>query len=344
MGRFRHGMPTMVTGVLLIHMLWSPVLRGHTHIYSGGEAWGETVTGDSRNRIVFIGDTQVTRPWEFWRENNRRETAKLLREIARRRPSVLIPLGDLVSSGVEAKHWKTFDELFEPLCASCTRCYPVLGNHDYYGAHRGGLANFFNRFPHLGYRRWYSFSHGRLGFLMIDSNFSRMSPEERTAQVRWFHQELGRFQSSAATHYIVVCCHHPPYTNSLSCPPSRTLQKHYVKPFLRASKTVLFFSGHIHAYERFHRQGKFFIVSGGGGGSRGRVETREDKRRYTDCFAGSSLRFLHFCEMNVRSDVLDIRVVKLTDSGKFEVADRFHIPGPSSPLGSEYAAGAGETN
>jgi hypothetical protein len=99
----------------------------------------------------------------------------------------------------------------------------------------------------------------------------------------------------------------------------------FLDPFLNSRKTAAFFSGHCHSYEKFKKKGKYFIVSGGGGGPRQRLETDEKKRRCCDLFAGPSWRFLNFCQVTIEPQRLCIRIVKLTDEGKFEIADEFEI-------------------
>lgn len=69
------------------------------------------------------------------------------------------------------------------------------------------------------------------------------------------------------------------------------------------------------------------MVSGGGGGPRQELETDKEKRRYNDLFPGPSLRFLNFCQMTIEEDRLCIRVIKLNDEAKFEIADEIFVPG-----------------
>jgi predicted phosphodiesterase len=53
--------------------------------------------------------------------------------------------------------------------------------------------------------------------------------------------------------------------------PNPKVKTFYADPFIEYSKASFFFSGHSHSYERFQIDGKFFIVSGGGGGPRHKV-------------------------------------------------------------------------
>jgi hypothetical protein len=88
----------------------------------------------------------------------------------------------------------------------------------------------------------------------------------------------------------------------------------------------LFLSGHSHSYERFQKEGKFFIVSGGGGGPRHKVYTDPRRQRVPDLFSGPGLRFFHFCEIEAHPNALVFRVLRLEPDERFSVADSFILP------------------
>jgi hypothetical protein len=69
--------------------------------------------------------------------------------------------------------------------------------------------------------------------------------------------------------------------------------------------------------------GKFFIVSGGGGGPRHRVSIDPMKRPYPDLFPGPELRFFHFCEIENRGDDLVFKPLRLEPDETFTVVDPF---------------------
>jgi predicted MPP superfamily phosphohydrolase len=280
------------------------------------------------NVIIFIGDTQGTSLLEFWREDNKKKTPLLIKEIADRKPAGVINLGDLVFCGSSQKQWKLFDEAHKPLLTNKIPYFCLPGNHEYWCSQKKTFENYFSRFPHLDNRKWYSFRFQKIGFLMLDSNFSKLTPEENRRQVDWYYDELFKLNNDPEISYIFVCCHHPPFTNSKVVKPSEKALSCFLEPFLRLRKTAALFSGHCHSYEIFKKRGKYFIVSGGGGGPRQRLESDEKKRRYHDLFAGPPLRFLNFCRMTIEPHRLCIRIVKLTDRGRFEIADEFFIQRP----------------
>jgi hypothetical protein len=72
--------------------------------------------------------------------------------------------------------------------------------------------------------------------------------------------------------------------------------------------------------------GKFFIVSGGGGGPRHKVMLDPRKRRNQDFFPGPERRFFHFCLIENHQDTLVFRVVRLESDETFTDIDPFIIP------------------
>ncbi|MBU3700058.1 MAG: hypothetical protein FGM33_08630 [Candidatus Kapabacteria bacterium] len=77
---------------------------------------------------------------------------------------------------------------------------------------------------------------------------------------------------------IVVCGHHPPFTNSMNVSDDHEVQMNFVPPFLRAGKARLWLSGHSHALEHFRKQGRDFIVAGGGGAPRHKLMADDELR------------------------------------------------------------------
>jgi hypothetical protein len=71
--------------------------------------------------------------------------------------------------------------------------------------------------------------------------------------------------------------------------------------------------------------GKFFIVSGGGGGPRHKVIIDPRKQRCQDLFSGPELRFFHFCEIESRNDTLVFRIMRLGSDETFTVVDPLTI-------------------
>lgn len=261
----------------------------------------------AKNHFILVGDTQRTSPLEFWREQNDKERHLIENEIAGREPAFVVHLGDLTTHGSSKKEWQEFDDLNQSLREKKIPYFPILGNHELYGNDEKALGLYFSRFPHLEQRRWYSFTWKNLGLIMFDSIFSTLTKEENESQV--------------GIDYTIVCCREPPFTNSRVVHPNKRVKASFADPFVRFQKTCLFFSGHSHSYERFQIEGKFFIVSGGGGGPRHKVNADPIRRSYDDLYPGSELRFFHFCEIEESNATLIFRVMRLGSNGSFAAAD-----------------------
>lgn len=281
-----------------------------------------------RRTFVVVGDTQSTSGWEFWRERNDQERKRIIEEITRREPAFVVHVGDLTTRGSSEKHWQEFDQLHQGLRGRKIPYFPVLGNHEFYGKDEKALALFFARFPHLERRRWYSFAWKGVGLVFLDSNFSKLDALETHRQQRWYQRELEKFENDPTIDFILTFCHEPPFTNSRVVGPNKRSKKDFADPFLQFRKTALFFSGHSHSYERFQREGKSFIVTGGGGGPRHRVITDRKKQRGIDLYPGAEIRFFHFCEVKIEVGGLQFRVVRLEEDGTFRVIDALFLPCP----------------
>jgi hypothetical protein len=274
-----------------------------------------------KNSFILIGDTQRTSHWEFWREKNDKERRLIIDEITRRSPAFVVHLGDLTTRGSSEKHWEEFDEMHRDLRKNKIPYFPILGNHEFYGNDQTCLQNYFGRFPHLEQRRWYSFNWKNIAFIMVDSNFSTLTKTQIKEQNEWYLSQLQTFDGNNEIDYIIVCSHEPPFTNSRVIKPNKDVESYFANPFLQIQKTVLFFSGHCHSYERFEIHHKFFIVSGGGGGPRHKLTINPLKRHYEDLFTGPEVRFFHFCELENEEDGLHFLNLTLQPDNTFKVLD-----------------------
>jgi len=280
----------------------------------------------AKNHFILVGDTQGTSHWEFCREKNDRERRHIIDEITKREPAFVIHLGDLTTRGSSEKHWQEFDEMHKEFRKKKIPYFPIPGNHEFYGNDEKALQNSFERFLHLDQRRWYSFTWKNLGVILVDSNFSSLTKEQIEGQSRWYLNELKKFEKMTGIDHIIVCCHEPPFTNSRVVGPNKEVKVNFADPFIQFHKARLFFSGHSHSFERFQIDGKFFVVSGGGGGPRHKVIIDPQKQRYRDLFSGPELRFFHFCEIETDSDTLFFKVLRLESDGGFATIDPLTIP------------------
>jgi Icc-related predicted phosphoesterase len=251
----------------------------------------------------------------------------ILGEIARRRPALVVIAGDLVFDGSSPRHWNELDRLSEPLRASSIPVLAVPGNHDYWVAGPKNLTHYFARFPHLQEARWTMRRYAPVALVLLDSNEDQMTSAEWNDQRCWYEETLRALDLDPSVRGVVVVLHHPPYTNSTLTGDEAHVQRAFVPAFLRSDKTLCLISGHVHSYERFERDGKTFLVSGGGGGPRARLKTWGDRRHPDDLFQGPALRDFHFLELQVRDAGVHVRVVGLPKGKRaFYEMDSLDLP------------------
>ncbi len=285
----------------------------------------------NKSKFIIIGDTQhigfwESLYWDYWNEHNEDKTKLLFKEIATRNPSFILHLGDITKDGSSKRAWKDFETDSKPVKQKGITFYPIYGNHEYFGSDSDLYSNFNKHFPNVANKKWYSFIHNEIGFVLINSNFGDLSAKDTTEQRSWYLDQLSKMENNDSIKVIIVASHHPPFTNSKIVSPNKIVERDYAKPFINSSKSKLFFSGHCHSYERFVKNGKIFIVSGGGGGPRQKLNIDKETREFDDQFNGPSIRFFHFVEIETDKDSLLLRVIKLNNNKTFKEVEKLSIP------------------
>ena len=266
-------------------------------------------TARERDSIIFIGDTQHKGLLEFWREKNDGIAEQIFGKIATERPRFVVHLGDLTFWGSSKKQWEHFEDDAYQLIKNNIPIFPVLGNHEYIGSNKDALKKYFDHFPALEGKRWYSIKMGSAGIILLNSNFDDLSKKDLNEQLFWFNEILKLFDNDDEIKIIIAVCHHPPFTNSKVSGDHPEVEENFVNPFLKYAKARLFISGHAHNYEHFIKNGRHFIVSGGGGGPRHPVETDSKSKRHNDQFKGNEIRDFHFCKLVFNKDNIELKVV-----------------------------------
>ena len=282
-------------------------------------------------RFAIVSDFQRTSRVEVWRESNQEERAIILAAIAREQPELVLMLGDLVFCGSSASDWREFDALAAPIRHAGIPVLAVPGNHEYWLSPRVGRRNFQARFPLLEERRWHARSWGPLRLLLLDSNRRFLSSALWEKQARWYGEEIACADRDPETRGVLVLVHHPPYTNSSVTADELHVQRFFVPAFQAARKTLAILSGHVHSYERYERAGKTFLVTGGGGGPRIRLETGSRQRHRDDLFAGPAVRFFHYLMAALTPNGIEVEMRGLRKGEKhFETMDRFLLHWPQA--------------
>ena len=290
------------------------------------------VVGDSL--VSFVSDTQSPLFFETIRlpaNNNDSAREMIYARLLADRPNAIFHLGDMVAIGFIEATWRSTDRFLSRASAAHVPVFPTLGNHELMVSPSYGIGLFYDRFP--WYRKTgYAVQVGKLAVVLLNSNFDQLKHREQKGQLSWLDSTLVAFESDTAVCAVIVCCHHPPYTNSTVVSPSKDVRDSFVPLYLRYPKCRLFLSGHCHAFEHFREEGKDFLVIGGGGGLQQPLLTGTD-RRWEDLFPRKTeTRMFHYLQCRIRNSALEVtvRMVRRDFSG-FEDAYTFSLSTAQPP-------------
>lgn len=262
--------------------------------------------------LVFMSDTQSP----IWietallpRNHNEAARAWIFEEVLALRPKAVFHAGDLVNIGWQREAWGAVDRFHARLEAAGVPFYPILGNHEVMMLPGAGERAFQERFPFhrkTGYVR----AAGGVGVVMLNSNLWQLSVDERWKQLRFLDSALAALDADSAVRAVIVMCHHSPFTNSMIVLPSIHSRADFLPGYLASRKARLFVSGHAHAFEHFHDEGKDFLVIGGGGGLQQPLLTGQ-LQRWPDHFPrATTKRMFHYLRVTLEGDTL-VAVVRM---------------------------------
>ena len=253
-------------------------------------------------RVALVGDLQRTSVLEVWRERNDRQRAALIRQIRASRPDALITLGDHVFWGPSTEDWQYFDRVMQPIRELNIPVFPVLGNHEYFGSDAAMMENVKQRFPSFDSTYYYTVIDS-VAYVLLNTNYRDIGMRAMSIQRDWYITTMHRLDNDPSVLFIVVCGHHPPFTNSTVVDDDDILQSFFVPAFVHSKKGAIWFSGHCHAYEHFFYDTKHFVVSGGGGGPRQRLLIKE-YAQHADQYDGPMVRPFHYCIVQREGPIL----------------------------------------
>lgn len=287
------------------------------------------------NIFIVAGDFQKTSFLEklIGRESNDTEREFIVSEIANSDPAFLVVLGDLVYDGSIESDWEEFDKLIKPVTSKNIPLYTVPGNHDYWGSNSSALKNYSLRF---GNNHWYRIKFDSLALIILDSNIDDLAEQDWKTQLDWFKNILNESDNDSSIIGTFVFLHHPPYTNSAVTSDERHVLEAFVPLFNNSTKSLAMITGHAHTYERFIKQNKTFIVSGGGGGPRVNLKPAVERyhedllRNYPDSSSKRPFNFLIVEREGNDVNVL-VRGLLKNEINFFEL-ERFKLPLDTQPL------------
>ncbi|HEY0799660.1 MAG TPA: metallophosphoesterase, partial [Steroidobacteraceae bacterium] len=218
--------------------------------------------------LIAYGDTRFTSAAETAASSPSARQAMVAR-IAAEDPAALFINGDLPWHGIAADYevYRTETRAWRD---RHLRVYPALGNHEFSACDEAGcLERWWDAFPELRGRRWYSVALGkRVVGIAVDSD-AELSPGSE--QRIWLESQVASF--GPAVRVVLIVMHHPPVADVQTVKrvdhnprANEELLAAYLQR-VAAHSAVRFVvsAGHIHNYERFAREGVTYLVSGGGG-------------------------------------------------------------------------------
>ena len=266
---------------------------------------------------------------QFLRSNhNTNATAVIFSDILHQKPTSLYMLGDVVALGYRQRKWIRVDRFLDSCRQRGIATYGLLGNHDVMGKTVKGEINFQKRFP-ANVRTGYLSVVDSLAIILLNSNFQKLSQTDRLRQQTWYDSTIRALDSNPAIRAIIVACHHAPYSNSKVVGSSKPVQRNFVPAFIASKKAVLFITGHSHAFEYFNIHGKYFLVTGGGGGLHQPLDA--SARKLPD-LAASYKPMFHYLKLENHADRLHLISTALNgDFNGFTDAWSTYIDIPATP-------------
>jgi len=260
-------------------LLFSVIICGTNYPFVNSPSRSFPSPEEEPAEIAFVSDTQQP----MWIESlylksnqNEKATGMIFNDIISHTPEALFLLGDIVSLSCKESKWKTMDSYLANCKNQSIPYYALLGNHEYISNARKGERNFQKRFPEnsdTGYLEVVD----SIAVVLLNSNFKKLTEAQFKAQQKYYEQTLAALDTNSAIQFIIVGCHHSPYSNSRIVGSSISVQENFVPVFIKSRKCKLFVSGHSHNFEYFKHEGKAFLVIGGGGGLHQPLNDRSDK-------------------------------------------------------------------
>ena len=260
--------------------------------------------------IIAYGDMRFTDPSNHEVTNPEARRA-LVTKIAAEHPDALLLSGDLPYNGATANDYVVYHSETAAWSDEKLRVFPALGNHELHGDEIKQPNNWWNTFPELKGRRWYSFEFGNAYFICIDSD---LPLTEGSRQQKWLADQLDHLPKK--TQLVFLNMHHPPVADSILNNSSHDIRPNekVLALFLKQKARVLHahiivVAVHIHNYQRFYQDGVTYFVSGGGG-----AKPYPVARTPADLYQDPSFPNYHFIRLQYDGTKLVGTMVRLVDS------------------------------
>jgi acid phosphatase type 7 len=269
--------------------------------------------------LIAYGDMRFTDPSNTTVTNPTARRA-LVAKIAEEKPDVLLLSGDIPYSGAVANDYAVYRGETAAWRAAGLKVFPAMGNHELHGGN--SLENWWNAFPELKGRRWYSVGYGESYFITLDSNLDLTPGGTQSA---WLAKQLEGLPKG--TKYVFVSLHHPPMADPIAFVPSHNVRPNEAALAVQleaaakhVAAKIIVIAGHVHAYMRFERNGVVYLVSGGGGATQHLIS-----RSANDLYQNSVYPNFHYVKFESEHGALKATMYRLNDKGGFEKSDSFLV-------------------
>jgi len=190
------------------------------------------------------------------------------------------------------------------------------------------LENWWEAFPEMRNRRWYSAKLGSRVYLIVLDSDALLLPG--SDQARWLEQQVSSLPASVD--FVIFSLHHPPVADvqthieiNHNPRPNEIALRDYLSGVARQTQARFVVSaGHIHNYEREMKDDVLYLVSGGGGAKPYFVE-----RTPEDLYKSMLFPNYHYVKFTLEKDRLHGEMVRVSDpeasTPAYEVKDSFDI-------------------
>jgi hypothetical protein len=277
--------------------------------------------------IVVYGDQRFTDP-KNTKVTDPKVRRWLVQQIAQEKPDAILLNGDVPYNGDVINDYQVYKTETKIWRDNHLNVYPALGNHEFHGDPQQDLENWWNAFPELKNRRWYSVEIGPSIYSITLDSITSLLPG--CNQARWLEAQLTGLPAS--TRFVIISLHHPPvadfqtrFSVDHNPRPNEIALRNYLEsmvPKLRAR--IIVSAGHIHNYERTQRGGIAYLVAGGGGASPVHVD-----RAPEDLYRSNDFPNYHYVKFVLDGDKLNAKMYRLVDaaadSPTWQVRDEFTV-------------------
>jgi acid phosphatase type 7 len=177
-------------------------------------------------RVIVYGDQRFTDP-ENMKVTNPKVRRLLVQKIADEHPDAILMNGDVPYSGDVVNDYQVYKTETQIWRDEHLHVYAALGNHEFHGDPEQALEHWWDTFPELRNRRWYSVEAGSSIYTITLDSDAHLSKDSE--QLTWLNAQLMNLPK--ATRVVFISLHHPPVadfqTESTSVTTQGQMRSHY---------------------------------------------------------------------------------------------------------------------